>query len=613
MAKNDDLKHKKDGHSLEDDPIEFCQAIYKEASQRIDDLRERCLENLSIYEGKDAALDARKNNPDVVRSSMFIPLLKPAIDTRFAELLSKLEERRNPITVRPKKQNPSNEEKDKCVWIANELFKQAQECGYLFDVLADHILGAEIYPVSAVKVGWRDVKEVVPEVVEPNPMVSLLGALIGRPPESPKVIFKTKSKGTPYVDWIYPEDFLYQPMVSQFKDSSYVGHRLWLFEHEVYAMAEELDWKKEELDKYIQEAKDNENAGVEGSTAHRSMRDQDAENRGFPYDEGYLDGKFLIVEWYITAYDDDGEEYIRQVTTIGNRNIVKNKRNEFKGIRVPFVLATQNKLPGTFEHLSSVDVGKQLQRMYNESANHYFDAVSYGLFSPIMVPTGFEWRQKPKLAPGAIWEVTDPNETKLLVTMTGDLSTLPTVMEGISAKLRDILNAHDISQGFQANAYEKATSTKLRAMGAARRATPTSKKYGKAIIEVLSMFLSLNQQYSDNQTMWVVDGGVMIDVPSLTAVTDPESDKQDIIMLMAQAAQMPMYQGPLGMRKLRNMFEELMRRFNIQDYEQYIPTEQELEDMIQTQTQMAVNEAEKQSVMGQMALLQQPEETQNAN
>jgi len=88
---------------------------------------------------------------------------------------------------------------------------------------------------------------------------------------------------------------------------------------------------------------------------------------------------------------------------------------------------------------------------------------------------------------------------------------------------------------------------------------PLTSSYGIAIIEIAKMFIALNQQYAENGADWVVD--VDIDVPSLTAITDPETEKQDWLMILSTVSAHPLYQTPIGMRKMRNVMEETMSKF----------------------------------------------------
>jgi len=79
------------------------------------------------------------------------------------------------------------------------------------------------------------------------------------------------------------------------------------------------------------------------------------------------------------------------------------------------------------------------------------------------------FRKIPKWEPGAIFDVSNADELKPLIPNPGPMPDLPSLMQAVSAKLRETLNAPDISQGFQSSEYEKATATAYRAQGSAKR------------------------------------------------------------------------------------------------------------------------------------------------
>jgi hypothetical protein len=97
----------------------------------------------------------------------------------------------------------------------------------------------------------------------------------------------------------------------------------------------------------------------------------------------------------------------------------------------------------------------------------------------------------------------------------------------------------------------------------------------------------------------------VIDVPSLTAVTDPEQEKQDMVLLLSTIQAMPMYQTPEGERKIRNLMERMVRLFVRNDVHQYVFTQAEHEKDIQLKSQMQSLLTQKQSMMESAAMTQQ--------
>jgi len=593
--KKDEAKFVKDHVVFEDDPELFCRNIYEEALEHNNELKEHNVENRLFYEGIDKKLEERANSVEVVRSALFVHLLKPAIDTRVAEVISKIDEREYPIIARPRKVNPTDEEKDKANIIARKITDQLRDCGYLSGVFKEQLVASEIYRTpSAVKIGWEmtDEKEAINQ--QSQGWFSFVKS---------GVHFEKKYKsGRPTVEWLYPDEFLYQPWVSDFNgDSQYVIHAVWLDFHEIMALAHEHGYDIDKIKEYW-DAATTEQEKPEAS--NDSLKDKEASDRGDNYDDGYRDGKFLLTEEYVVTYQGMSRK-ISKITRIGNRFIIKNESEPYKGFDFPFEIVAAHPMPGTIEGLSSVDVGKGLQRLYNDIFNHHLDNASYNTFPVLKAPIGFSFKGgQPMWYPGAIFQVTEPDELQPLIPNYGQIPDLPNLMDAVAAKLRDALNAHDISQGFQSSQYEKATSTKLRALGASRRATPTHKLYGESIIKVCNKVLALNQQYADAPEDWVVDGGIYFDVPSLTSITDPETDKQEALLLLADMLQNPLYQNATGLRKIRNLTEDMYRTFRKIDIDKYVPTEEELEQIINDQTKVQTEQIEKQSIQEEMAIQQ---------
>lgn len=591
MADKKELDIKFDQISFEEDPLKFCQFIYAEALERHKTLQPINVENRLFYEGQDRVLDERRNNKRVIRSALFIPELTPAIDTRVGDIISKVEEREFPVTIRPHSQSATSEEKNSAAWIEYKIGTQMRDCGYLSDILKEHITAAEIYrSPSTIKVSWENTYSKKAKLkLNPNPF------------GKPGVVFEdTYNGGRPYVEYLYPEEFLYQPYISIFeRDSTYCMHVMWLPYHDLVARAKEQKYDLKKIEEYKDEI-----INHEGDKDNKeSERDEVADERDVPHDNGYRDEKFLLIENYIVTYKENGSESIKQVVTFGNKHIVKKRNAPERGIKFPFIPVVANKLPGTIEGMSSVDRGKYLQRLYNEIFNSYLDGITYRIFPPFKAPTGLEFEQEPIFGPGEIWRMADPEALQPVIQNPGMLPDLPALMGAVSAKIRDVLNAQDISQGFQSAQYEKATSTKLRVAGASRRATPTHKQYGMTIIKVAEMFLALNQQYSDEKEKYVLD--VVIDVPSLTNVSDPENEKQESLLLLAQAQQSPLYQNPVGQMKIRNMWEDIIRKFKKVDVDDFVITKDEMERLLNIQKEMEGAAADKRGLIEQMSLEQQ--------
>ena len=602
MAEDKDQDYIIDGVSFEEDPLKFCQQIYDIGQGRCDDLAEQNEENRLFYEGIDKRLDDRKNDPLVKRSAIYVHELTPAVDTRVGDSEAKIEEQRIPVTYRPKSQNPSREEKDRALWIESTINQQLRDCRYLCEVYHEHALAAEIQrSPSFVKVGWQVEQKDVPEIqnlIQKHGLYGAFGALLrGEPLKS--VVWKKEEVGGPMVEWMHPEDVLYQPHVSDFYKSDWCVHVMWMEYHKLVALANEqgYDLKK------IHRLKDELSSVAPSEDSTDSQRDSLEDEKDSSYRFGYRDGKYLVCENYIVHYDEAGDEEIRQVVTVGNKEIVKNDVSPYKGIRFPFVPLVINRLPGTIEGMSSVDRGKHLQRLNNELHNSFIDWMTYGLFPPYLVPNGMSFGKKPKFGPMELWYVDDPEAIKPLLQTGGRAPVVPEMLQSIAAKIRQVVNAPDISQNFQSNPYEKATSTKARMMGSERRSVPANKAYGQAVIRVAEMILSMDQQYHPEAEKFVLDG--TFDVPSLTAMTDPETEKQELMLLLAQILQNPIYQNPVGQAKIRNLMQEMFTKFLKRDVTDYVPTEQEMAQILGAQAALMQAQVNKQNAIEQMQMVGQ--------
>ena len=95
---------------------------------------------------------------------------------------------------------------------------------------------------------------------------------------------------------------------------------------------------------------------------------------------------------------------------------------------------------------------------------------------------------------------------------------------------------------------------------------------------------------------------MLIDVPSLTGVTDPDQEKQDALLLLNQAMQMPIYQTPLGMTKVRNLQQNVLEKFVKHDWQRFLQTDEELKEELQIQTEEQQAMLGKQNSQEQMAV-----------
>lgn len=600
--KDTDLKI--DNVSYEDDPTRFCQMIYEESVGRNEDLRDINEENRLFYEGIDRDLQTRGKSTRVKRSSLFVHEMTPAIDTRIGDVISKLEETGdNPLKVKANFPNLTTEQKDQIIFIEERLNLDLRQSRYLTDVFREQITAAEIYrSPSAVKVGWGRGHRMVAEPIIPSEEEIRDAVLSGKQVPTPQVRFVKKKIDGPFVDWLPPDQFLYEPNRSDFENSRYAVHPFWMTWDELMAEAQEQDWDVPKIKKLKDEIQ-NEHSASDTSFKGTMQESIEAEKKT-PFRKGFKDNRVLVTENYITTFDPLGREKVMLAVMVGNKVLVRNKPSVYMAFKFPFVPIVANRMPGTIEGLSSVDRTKSMQRLNNEIYNSWIDAVTYRIFPPFKVGMGFSMDKQPSYGPGEIWRCSEPDDFKPVLENIGDLPDLATLSVAVGNKIRQMLaGAVDLNQGFNSNQYEKATSTALRAQGSAKRSTTTYKNYGEAIVHVAEKFLGLNQQYAEDGYNFAMD--ISLDVPVLTSVTDPEQAKQEAVFIHQMLQAEPMYNmGKIGMGKRRAIIERVLRLTMGSLANEYSISTEELDMILQTQQMAAEAQLEKQGIAEQMQMQQ---------
>lgn len=603
-VEDQELEREIDETSYESDPLAYCKAIYAEAIERYEQLLPINVENQDFYEGRDKDLDARKRDTRVKRSAIFVHELTPAVDSIVGDITSTVEQKDMPVRFRPAGTNADEEERNRVSEVELEINKQMRECGYLTRVFRDQVLASQIYRSPAtVKVDWCEKTEEYAEAIPVmERMVGAIKAMIrGKKPQSKAVRWRRRKIGYPEVYYLKPEQFLYEPNVILSKGA----YKIAVYNLDTAGVVSYVkawdNYDKVELQSFIDSPGGGEDATKQAvSDIVRSDEGTETSNTVQQI------GPHRVCENWITTYDSDGYRHQMVAVTIDDKHLVYNGPAPYKGIESVFVSTVPRPLPGQPEGLSTIDIGKPLQKVHNEGYNFWADSISYGQFGPLKNRSGNDFQKTPILEPGAIFWLAEPEQLTPVYPMVGAPPDLPSFVALSSAKIRNITNASDTEQGFNAAQYEKATSTKARMMGTAKRSIPLKKIYGESIIEVAKIFLKLNQQFAEDAEKFIVD--VTIDVPALTAVTDPEQEKQDDVLLLSTIAAMPMYATPEGSRKIRNLLEDMVRKFKRNDVFQFVFTPAELEKDIQLQTQMASLLTQKQSMMEGAAMTQQSAE-----
>ena len=270
-------------------------------------------------------------------------------------------------------------------------------------------------------------------------------------------------------------------------------------------------------------------------------------------------------------------------------------------IKFPFVPIVAHRIPGTMEGLSSIDRTRDMQRLNNEIINSWIDGMSYRIFPPMKVGPGFSMKKQPIWGPAEIFHCSDPNDLQPIITNPGDMPDLASLKLTMSSAIRQMLpGASDLNQGFNDTQYEKATSSRLRAEGSARRVTTTYKNYGEAIVKVAEMFLAMNQQFHEKGYLFAMD--VSLDVPSLTNVLDPNQEKNDALMMEQRMMNNPIYvQTKAGQKKLAAISNHINELFMRRKADDFGIEPEELEQF------QAANKLSQEAAIEQQAVVQESE------
>lgn len=595
--------------SLYGDPVRYCRDLYTHARERNDALADINRENRGFYEGRDKKLEERESDPRVARSGLFVHELTPAINTRLATYVAALEEEPEPIKILLKGTRHPEDAQTQASRIQTKLNEQLRESGYLMKVVKEHLLGSEIYRTpSTVLVAWEHRTSEEPEVSELT-LLESAEAAARRQAVGQRVKWKTTEVGQPYARWIQPDEFLYDEHSSDFgNDCPYCCQVFWLTDEELKAEGKLQGWDRKEIEKAIWERRAAE--GEDVPRKYQTHVEEVQEDRDTPFEEGYINDRWMVCKHYIIDYEDSGIERTKLVVTLANWYKLTGPKRIERGVRFPFVPITKNNLPGTLDSLSSVDIGRGYQGLNSELWNSWLDGISYRNWPPLKKNTGNSFKNPPIWGLGRIWELEDIDGLQPLVTNPGPIPEHSTLIQAVAGKLRNVLNAEDVQQGIPTAPYEKATKTKLRALGAEKRSIPEQRLVADAIIGVAWLYVRMNQNHADDAVDWVLP--MQIDVPALTRLTDPENEKQEAILLVSALAQLPLYQTPLGKIKFRNALHRMVKLFVRHNVDDYVPTTEEMEAMVYAEGKMEMAMFEKQAIAQQVAGMMAQKEQSNA-
>jgi hypothetical protein len=233
--------------------------------------------------------------------------------------------------------------------------------------------------------------------------------------------------------------------------------------------------------------------------------------------------------------------------------------------------------------------------------------MTYGIFPPLITPPGQTFKTKPRWGPGAIWEGVEASPLKIDL---GAIRLIPEMLEKVEAIIRQVGNAPDFDQAVDPQVEEKATRTRLRAAGASKRFRPTAKALAELLCKISHIMIKMMQQEDEK---WILPGNFdwILEVPVLSGVYTPDEERQEKLVLLESMSRSPVYEGPVGVLKLRKLVEDVLKVFRTGNPDLRIPTEQELiaQNEILTQIQQLAEEMEAE----QKAEKSSPQETKSGN
>ena len=563
--------------TFQENPVEYCKALYEEFKKHNEDQHDRIERNRKFYEGIDDILEKRKA-AKVVRSAHFEPEARPALESVKASIIDSLSEYELSVQFIPNEE--SQDEPETIRKIEAQLNREMRECGFLDHSIDEMIGGAQLMPLVACKVGWEIeegwVYEKVPITQQLIDRILYMVRARKEPPSGMRKVWGIAKEG-PCVDVLDWDEFPYDPTVGDIKSMRGLPHPQLLGWNEFVDRATENGWRKEaiskmkeEMDSYL-EGEDVGKDSLKGEIAKEIESGRRAE---------YKDGKVMVCEFWIPTHDNLGRPETRIFTLGANKyRLSKEKygrRSDWDKIVYPFAVLRFNKQFGRMEGTPPIEVVMPVQQNYNDYGNAFNDGFSYGLFPPILQEAGTQFEGQPKYEPGAIWKINKVDGIQTLHNgiRIPDLALLSTAKQESGAKIRQLVNAPDTSQGMETpNDQEKAIKTRLREMGSQRRSRVTYKAVGDLIISVAQMIMYMHQAMGDEE--WLLD--VTIDVPALTGAYSPMEEKETAIMIWNMAKENPLYQAvPNGMNKLRNIWEEVLQKMRVKDIDDKCPTETEM-------------------------------------
>lgn len=462
------------------------------------------------------------------------------------------------------------------------------------DIFHGGIKGELIYGTAIGYVGWKlDERKVIKKQLQPvyltdeneQPMLDEMGQPVPLTDDDGSVVQEYRPMQMNEVEYDDPEvkfidlgNFFADPSAEDIDGARYAGHVDYMTKEQLQRLEEQevisIDWKKIPKDNKTNTARNDRMSAV-----------------GLPTDQGNENENDGLYEVHC-YYEDD-----KHVVIINRAYLAKEGENPFWHKRKPYRKDVYIRVPGEFYGMGIVEVLGDLQDELNTERNMRIDYRAFALRRMFKVRRGanvdkkqLKWRQ------GGTVDVDDMDDIQ-------EFKVEPSVGQSfnqentIKQDMQDASGAQDVVMG-QSGTAETATTTMTKDNNSSMRFKLTISSIEKRLLVGISrLMIQLNQQFVDDTKRLRVtgeSGDEWMDIApeeiqgefdliaagsSVEPLANKEAFKQRMVELYGVVAADPLLvQFP---DKRRNLLRKVYEAFDIKDVDSLLPTDQELQMMMQ--------------------------------
>lgn len=412
-------------------------------------------ENTQLFHGYSEDLAARKADKSLSRSSLFTPMVGPAVyavAAHITQLTFAVDELLVPKAVRGTPPEKAENVKD---YLKDALNRNDFKVLFLHSAIA-----RGLYPISFWSVSETQEEEVVAEKEE-----ELYGGLfpgIGTSPDYSKQWgFQTK-QWRPQIELRTQEEVFYDPWPTDWKNTQYNGLVMGLTKAEIKELYDNVNMGELEKD---------------GEKLQIPLGKRKEEGTQETEKAGKIE-RFKVKKLRIKFEDEKGKLIKKIFTTCGKIKL-KEEDWPYEKLDIPDVLIPLIGQPvvNRFEGTCTADLLKYPQHAVNHLINGAIDSFNYGLFSPQIWDSRVTLLNEMKIGPGTNLKVRFDDNTLNVNNCVKQLFDVSPVDEKYLALANMLIERanitanvpQDILLGGETDPREKATKTQMRAKGASTR------------------------------------------------------------------------------------------------------------------------------------------------